>query len=107
MSKIYVFDLDGTICSNTNGKYEEAKPFESRILLINKLYNEGNVIIINTARGMGTFNNQADLAKEKWEKITLNQLESWGVHFTKLFMGKPSGDLYVDDKAILDKDFFK
>jgi hypothetical protein len=56
---------------------------------------------------MGTFNNQADLALEKWERITLTQLGLWGVRYNKLFMGKPAGDLYVDDKAMLNKDFFK
>ena len=107
MSKIYVFDLDGTICSVTNGNYKEATPIQSRISIINRLYIEGNVIYIYTARGMGTFNNQADLALEKWERITLTQLGLWGVRYNKLFMGKPAGDLYVDDKAMLNKDFFK
>ena len=25
----YVFDIDGTICTNTNGDYENAKPYEA------------------------------------------------------------------------------
>ena len=33
----YVIDIDGTICSNTNGNYEDAKPIVDRIKLINKL----------------------------------------------------------------------
>ena len=31
----YVFDIDGTICSLTDGDYKEAKPFEDRIKIIN------------------------------------------------------------------------
>ena len=49
----YVFDIDGTICSLTEGDYENAQPFPSRIKKINKLYEEGNHITFFTARGMG------------------------------------------------------
>ena len=40
------------------------------------------------------------------EQLTKNQLETWGVKYHKLFMGKPSGDLYVDDKGVKDEHFF-
>ena len=36
--KTYIFDIDGTICNNTYGNYQEAQPFEERILFINNLY---------------------------------------------------------------------
>ena len=42
--KTYVIDIDGTICSNTYGKYENATPFDDRISVINKLYKDGNII---------------------------------------------------------------
>ena len=35
---IYVFDIDGTICSLTDGEYENAKPLQERINKVNKLY---------------------------------------------------------------------
>ena len=35
---IYVFDIDGTICSNTWGDYENAKPFLDRIKKNNLFY---------------------------------------------------------------------
>ena len=41
----YCFDIDGTICTNTNGDYESAKPIENRINLINDLYEKENEII--------------------------------------------------------------
>ena len=44
---IYCFDLDGTLCTNTNGKYELAKPFIERIEIVNELHKNGNKIIIN------------------------------------------------------------
>jgi hypothetical protein len=106
-STTYVFDIDGTICTVTNGKYDEAKPFKDRIEKINQLYNEGNIIIYFTARGMATFRNDSQLAKEKWEVLTRKQLDEWGAKHHKLLLGKPAADLYVDDKGISDKAFFR
>ena len=52
---IFCFDIDGTICSTVNdGDYTKAEPFHDRILKINKLYEDGNTIIFNTARGFVT-----------------------------------------------------
>ena len=104
--KKYVFDLDGTLCSLTDGDYGSATPFLERIALVNKLYEDGHRIVIHTARGMGRFSDRVDLANEEFEKITRDQLERWGVKFHALFLGKPSGDYYIDDKAISEKDFF-
>jgi len=52
--KRYCFDIDGTICNNTWGKYEEALPYKDRIEYVNQLYESGNHITYFTARGMGT-----------------------------------------------------
>ena len=35
--KTYVFDIDGTVCTNTYGDYENAQPLEERIKIVNKL----------------------------------------------------------------------
>ena len=37
-TKRYCFDIDGTICTNTWGEYEDAEPFFDRIKIINELY---------------------------------------------------------------------
>ena len=102
----YVFDIDGTLCSLTNGKYEEALPFKNRIETVNSLYNQGHRIILNTARGMGRTKNNQQQANEMIRKLTEDQLKSWGVKYHQLFMGKPSGDAYIDDKGEKDEDFF-
>ena len=93
--KIYCFDIDGTICSNTDGDYMNAVPFHDRIAKINKLYEDGNKIIFYTARGSTT--------GEKWENLTLQQLNTWNIKFHELHLGKPTADIYIDDKH---KDLF-
>ena len=104
---IYVFDIDNTICKTNDGKYENSKPIMDRIEKINKLYEEGHTIIFNTARGMGRTNNNILLVYELFYEITKSQLKKWGVKYDNLFMGKPSGDIYVDDKGVQDVRFFK
>ena len=102
----YVIDIDGTICSDSFGQYEKAIPIESRIELINKLFQEGNRIIFFTARGMGSSGNNVELAKLKWFDFTKTQLEAWGVNYHELFLGKPAADQYIDDKGISPLVFF-
>ena len=96
---IYVFDIDGTLCTLVkNADYKKAQPLSNRIEKVNKLYDEGNTIIFFTARGYVT--------KIDWRELTLNQLEEWNVKYHELILGKPNADVYVDDKAINDLDFF-
>ncbi len=102
----YVVDIDGTICTQSNPDYENAVPIKERIEILNRLYDEGHTIIYQTARGMGrTKNNQSESISLMYD-FTKKQLDSWGVKYHMLFLGKPAGDVYIDDKAIRDLDFF-
>jgi len=101
----YCFDIDGTICTLTNGDYKKAKPIQDRIDLINKLYADNHTIIFHTARGMGRFKNNAEEA-QSLKSITRKQLDNWDVNYHELFMGKPAADLYIDDKGLSDEKFF-
>ena len=92
---VYAFDIDGTICNNTYGKYVEAVPIPDRIAYINYLFDNGHTIKMFTARGSTTNIN--------WTQNTAKQLKKWGVKYHKLYFGKPSYDLFIDDKAM----FFK
>lgn len=105
--KTYIFDIDGTLCTNTDGKYSEALPISHRINLVNKLYSEGHRVLLLTARGMGRSSNDAEIARQNWEEFTIQQLANWDVKYHQLFMGKPAGDYYIDDKGIKDEDFFQ
>jgi len=103
----YIIDIDGTICTSTlNGNYEEAIPIHSHIEKINKLYDEGNIIVYLTARGMGRYGDNADLARKMFYELTANQLNMWGCKYHKLMLGKPSGDYYIDDKGMNANEFF-
>ena len=107
----YVIDIDGTICDKPpymhhDGDYEQSIPKLDRIDVVNKLYDDGNYIIYLTARGMGRNKNSRILAHKDLYDLTFNQLKGWGCKFHELHMGKPAGDVYIDDKGINDKDFF-
>ena len=89
--KTYVVDIDGTICTNTYGEYNDAKPLDSRINFFNKLFECGHIVNYFTARGSTT--------SIDWREVTEIQLKEWGVKYNELIMGKPHGDVFIDDKA--------
>lgn len=97
MTYIYCFDIDDTICNTDGLDYESATPILERIKKINQLFSQGHIIKFLTARGTKT--------GIDWTELTKKQLESWGVHYHELQLGKPFADYYIDDKAISDKDF--
>ena|ERR1700752_2581899 len=88
----YCFDIDGTLCTNTEGAYEQAEPFPDVIAEVNRLFAEGHQILLYTARGSTT--------GISWRELTENQLRQWQINYHALFMGKPTADVYIDDKAI-------
>ena len=95
----YIVDIDGTICTNTNGDYPNAEPYLSRIKYFNDLYDAGNEIHYWTARGSNSGKN--------WLELTLKQLNDWGVKYTTAKTGKPAYDVWIDDKAFNVGTYFK
>lgn len=102
----YCFDIDGTICdtpNNEKGKpdYPNAKPIPYMIDRVNQLYDEGNYIILMTARGRGSGIDQSE--------ITKMQLSKWGLKYHELepMFHKPNADLFIDDKGINVEDWKK
>ena len=101
---IYCFDLDDTLCEISSDEhrcqYDKAEPMIERIEKVNSLYDSGNRIIIETARG--------SVSGKDWHTLTENQLKSWKVKYHVLRAGvKHAADYYVDDKAINASDFFE
>lgn len=95
----YIIDIDGTICTNTYGKYHDAVPFMDRIEYLNSLYDAGDEIHYWTARG--------STSNIDWQTLTLSQLKEWGAKYTTAQTGKPSYDKWIDDKAFNSEVFFK
>jgi hypothetical protein len=89
---IYCFDIDGTLCTNTEGEYNKAEPYPHVIAHVNQLFAEGHQILLYTARGATT--------GIDWRAVTIRQMEEWNVRYHQLFMGKPTADVYIDDKAV-------
>jgi len=88
---IYV-DIDGTICTITNGKYHLAEPCKDSIEKINRLYDAGNTIIYWTARGA--------VSGLDWTALTRLQLSQWGAKYHELEMNsKPHYDILICDKT--------
>ena len=98
--KIICFDLDNTICKTKKNFYKKSLPIKKNIKFINKLYEDGFYIKIFTARFMGRSNENVKLAKKKGFKFTKLQLKSWGLKYNELIFGKPSYDIFVDDKSL-------
>ena len=97
--KIICFDIDNVICRTHKNDYTKSKPIKKTINLINYLYKKGYFIKIFTSRFMGRNNENANKAKKNGYKLTINQLKKWNIKFHILIMGKPSFDIYIDDKA--------
>ncbi|MCG8614172.1 MAG: ATP-grasp domain-containing protein [Pseudomonadales bacterium] len=89
--KVYCFDLDGTLCTESC-TYEEAKPIQLMIDKVNRLYGQGHEIVIATARGASS--------GVSWRTLIEEQLNAWGVQYHRLVTDKPFADYYIDNKSI-------
>ena len=106
--KTICLDLDNVLCKTKSNNYKSSKPIKKNIDIVNQLYNKGFNIKIFTARYMGRNNDNIVKAKQKAKKITKSQLKKWCVKYNKLIFGKPSFDIYIDDKNLsFDKHWAK
>jgi capsule biosynthesis phosphatase len=111
-TKTFIMDIDGTICqapAREDGSfdYEKAVPLLPVVQRVNELYDAGHRIVLNTARGMRTYNGDV----KKVEKNVRPALEKWladnGVKYHELVMGKAWGanPIYVDNRNLSVKSF--
>ena len=103
--KVIAFDLDDVLCYRESeegkiDKYKSCKPINQMIEIVNKCYDQGNKIIIYTARGMTTQKGNINMVYSKLYEMTKKQLNEWGIKYHELVMGKIHYDLLIDDKAI-------
>jgi uncharacterized HAD superfamily protein len=86
--KTVAIDIDGTICTEER-TFERplAKPLPGAIEALRMLKENGNTIILYTARG--------------WEqyKVTKAWLDQNEFVYDQIIMGKPIADVWIDDRA--------
>lgn len=97
--KTVCFDIDNVICRTEKNFYKNSVPIKKNIYTINKIFDKGFYVKLFTARFMGRSNENKKLAIKKGYSLTQKQLKLWGVKYNELIFGKPSFDLYVDDKS--------
>jgi hypothetical protein len=97
--KIFCFDLDNVICSTNKNHYLKSKPIKKTINIVNQLYKNGYTIKIFTSRYMGRNNENVKKAISNGYKMTASQLKKWKVNYNYLIFGKPSFDVFLDDKS--------
>jgi len=109
--KTIAFDLDDVICYRSDQyenlgptKYDFCKPNYDVIEIVNQLYDEGNFIVIYTARGMSQFKGNVPLIYSELYVKTMSQLNEWKVKYNQLIMGKIHYDVLIDDKALNSSD---
>lgn len=84
-----IIDLDGTICTEEKTYSRSlAKPKEGAAAAINNLYAEGHTILIYSARTWMEF------------EMTSDWLKKHKIKYHQLILGKPVGDIWIDDRAI-------
>lgn len=107
MKRIYCFDIDGVLVDRPHAvenlgkeKYKYCFPIQKNIDICNILYDEGHIIKLFTSRGMSIYSGDIVQVHSNLYDLTYNQMNSFGVKFHELIMGKPAYDLLIDDKAI-------
>lgn len=88
------FDFDGVLASIVpENDYSKATPIVENIAIVNRLYDAGHNVIINTARGF--------LTGKDWKAVTEKQIKDWGIQCHQLIQNqKPAADFYIDDRNL-------
>jgi len=83
-----IIDLDGTICTEKSFKNrKQSKLIKGAKTSIDKLYKKNNITIY-TARGWNEL------------KTTKSWLKKNKIKYHQLILGKPVGDVWIDDRAL-------
>jgi capsule biosynthesis phosphatase len=94
------FDVDGVIADDDGQpSYPGRRPFPQALCAMGLLKQLGNTIIIHTARYMRRFcgDQQRAHAAGYWELV--RWLDQHHVPYDEIYLGKPSADLYIDDRG--------
>ena len=95
---VVVVDFDGTLALGNTANISTMHLNHKLASLVNKMYDDGNVVKIVTARGSKSCSN-IDQREEKYRDTVSNWLHTNGVKFHELSFNKEYGDAYLDDRA--------
>jgi uncharacterized HAD superfamily protein len=85
---VIMIDMDGTICSEERPFDRPlAKPLPGAVESVNRMHEQGHVIIIWTGRGWDQY------------RVTKKWLDDHGFKYSEILMGKPIANLIIDDRA--------
>lgn len=97
--KIYIIDIDNTICQTPKSEYINSIPDYETINSFNQLFEDGHEIHYWTARG--------SVSNKDLSDFTYRQMKIWGVKYNTLNIGKMHYDYWIDDKAINIDDWYR
>ena len=97
---VFCFDIDNILCVSRDNNYKQSKPIKKNIKLVNFLMQKGHYVKLFTSRYMGRNKEIKSLAKKQGYTFTKKQLKKWGVNYNELIFGKPSYDVFIDDKSL-------
>ena len=80
--------------------YNKSIPIKKNIAIFDFINKKGHYIKIFTSRYMGRNKENKKLAIQQGFKFTKKQLENWRVTYDELIFGKPSYDVFIDDKNL-------
>lgn len=94
-------DMDSTICKEKlNGEdYYSLEPVEDAVEILKTLKEKGYYIVIHTARGMKTYNNNHGKIIAAHSTSLIEWLKKWEIPFDEILFGKPHVECYIDDKG--------
>ncbi len=85
---VILIDIDGTICPEGPPRDRpRAKPLPGAVQAVNRLTDEGHVVVLWTGRGWDEY-----VATKTW-------LDEHGFKYAQILMGKPIANLIIDDRA--------
>ncbi|MFZ4565792.1 MAG: hypothetical protein ACOYMY_04950 [Prochlorococcaceae cyanobacterium] len=103
-----VVDIDGTLCGGPqDGDYSRVEPIEEVCAALRTANEEGNYIVLFTARNMRTFKGSLGLINKYTAPVLLEWLRVHNIPYDEIYYGKPWGPdvQYIDDKSLSIQDF--
>ncbi|PPQ40451.1 capsular biosynthesis protein [Rhodoblastus acidophilus] len=107
---ILIVDVDGTLCpiKSRDQSYADLTPEPRIVEKLRKLADQGWRIVIQTARGMRTYDGNAGEIAINVAPVLLDWLKRHDIPFHELHVAKPwpgANGFYIDDRAVRPREF--